>query len=172
MNDEHGIGITDVSSRISLEQNPPEESGNADDLGAARLGCVIDSKVPLSLRQSGFDCLEVWANHPNRIEPLYAAALLFFENNDVHLALLSAEFAMSIRVKPEMSKRWPLHVEATGWQLELLYARLLVRKGDVSDSMAHYASVLLRCDDAVRRTVRDEVLLASQHLQLCQVSAP
>jgi len=172
VNDEHGIGNTDVSSRISLKQSLPEASGNADDLGSARLGCVVDSKAPHSLRQSGFDCLEVWGNHPNHIEPLYAAALLFLENNDVHLALLSAEFAMSIRVKPEMSKRWPLHAEATGWQLELLYARLLVLKGDVSDAMAHYASVLLRCDDSVRHTVRDEVLLASQRLQLCQVSAP
>lgn len=172
MNDEHDTGITDVTSRISLEQNLPEASGGADDLGAAWLGRVIDSKVSLSLRQSGFDCLEVWENHPNHIEPLYAASLLFFENNDVHLALLSAEFAMSIRVKPETSKRWPLHAEATGWQLELLYARLLVRKGYVSDAMAHYASVLLRCDDSVRHTINDEVLLASQRLELCEVSVP
>lgn len=172
MNDEQGIGITDLSSSNYLKQNLPEASGNADDLGAAWLGRVIDSKVSLSLMQSGFDCLEVWGNHPNHIEPLYAAALLFFENNDVHLALLSAEFAMSIRVKPEMSKRWPLHAEATGWQLELLYARLLARKGDVSDAMAHYASVLLRCDDSARHTIRDEVLLASQRLQLCEVSVP
>jgi hypothetical protein len=170
--DKHDTGLTNVSGRTSLEQKLSEAAGDADDLGAARLGYAIDSKGSLSLRQSAFDCLEVWGDHPNHIEPLYAAALLFSENNDVHLALMTAEFAMSIRVKPQMSKRWPLHAESTGWQLELLYARLLVRKDCVADAMAHYGSVLLSCDDSVRHSIKEEVVLASRRLPLCEAFVP
>lgn len=171
MSDEQDTGFTNVSDQ-NLEQKRSEAAGDADDSGAARLGHAIDSRGLPSSRQSAFECLDVWADHPNHIEPLYAAALLFSENNDVHLALMSAEFAMSIRVKPEMSKRWPLHAEATGWQLELLYARLLVRKDCVSDAMAHYGSVLSSCDDSERQTIKEEVLLASRRLPLCGVFVP
>lgn len=172
MNDEHDFGAQDVQDLVSIEQKPAKVSREAEDQGAVRLGYAIDSKEYLSSRQSAFNCLEVWGDHPNHIEPLYAAALLFSENNDVHLALLAAEYAMSIRVRPQMYNRWPFQDEATGWQLELLYARLLVRKDCVADAMAYYGSVLSSCDDSVRETIKEEVLLASRRLPLCKAFVP
>lgn len=170
MSEEQDTGSTGVPCRIYLEQKLSDAAGDANDLGAARLGYAIDCKGSLTLRQSAFDCLEVWGDHPDHIEPLYAAALMFFENNDVHLALMAAEFAMSILVKPAISKRWPLHAESNGWQLELLYARLLVRKDRVSDAMAYFGSVLSSCEDSVRHSIKEEVLLASRRLPLCEVA--
>jgi hypothetical protein len=100
---------------------------------------------------------------------LYAAALLFLENNDVDLALLAAEFAMSIVAKPSTSIRWPFHTESNGWQLELLYAQILVRKDRVEDAMAYYGSVLSSCDDSARHTITEEVVLVSRRLPLCEI---
>ena len=170
MNDELGFGALDVHEHVSVGQERSEVSREADDQGAVRLGYAIESKEYLSLRQSAFHCLEVWGDYPNHIEPLYAAALLFSENNDVHLALLAAEYAMSIRVRPQLFNRWPFQDESTGWQLELLYARLLVRKDCVADAMAHYGSVLSSCEDSARETIKEEVLLASRRLPLCKAS--
>lgn len=172
MNDIDDFGALDVRDHVSIGQKPSEISREADDQGAVRLGYAIESKEYLSLRQAAFNCLEVWGDHPNHIEPLYAAALLFSENNDVHLALMAAEYAMSIRVRPQMYNRWPFQDESSGWQLELLYARLLVRKECVADAMAHYGSVLLSCEDSARPTIKEEVLLASRRLPLCKVSVP
>ena len=166
MSIELGAGSTNASGN-SLEQKLSEAAADEDALGAARLRYVLDSKGSLSLRQSAFDCLEVWGDHPHHIEPLYSAGLLFFENDDVNLALMAVEFAMSILVKTPQSKLWPYHAESVGWQLDLLYARLLVRKDRVSEAMAYYGPVLARCDDSVRLTIKNEVMLASQRLPLC-----
>ena len=168
MNDEHDFDALAVQDNVSIGQNSTEVSREADDQGAIRLGYAFDSKEYLSLRQSAFNCLEVWGDHPNHIEPLYAAAILFAENNDVHLALMAAEYAMSIRVRPQIYNRWPFQDESTGWQLELLYARLLVRNDCVADAMAHYGSVLSSCEDSARQTIKEEVLLASRRLPLCK----
>jgi hypothetical protein len=171
VSNDYETDFANESDDILVEQRLLEAAGNADDLGAARLRYVLDSKGSLSLRQSAFDCLELWGEYPHRIEPLYAAGMLFFENDDVHLALMAIEFAMTILVKPPQSKLWPYHAETAGWQLDLLYARLLVRKDRVSEAMAYYGSVLAGCDDSVRHTVKNEVMLVSQRLQLCEVTA-
>ncbi len=169
MSDEPGTGVSQASGHFALEKKLSEAGASEDALGAARLRYVLDSKGTLSLRQSAFDCLEVWGDHPHQVEPLYAAGLLFFENDDVLLALMAVEFAMTILVKSPRSKLWPYYAESVGWQLELLYARLLVRKDRVSEAMAYYGPVLVRCDDAVRPTIQSEVMVASQRLQLCTV---
>ena len=169
MSNENGTGSLNVPDHFSLEQGLSEAAGDADDLGSARLKYVLDSKGSLSLRQSAFDCLEVWEDHPSHLEPLYAAALLFLENNDVDLALLAAEFAMSIVARPSTSIRWPFHTESNGWQLELLYAQILVRKDRVEDAMAYYGSVLSSCDDSARHTITEEVVLVSRRLPLCEI---
>jgi hypothetical protein len=169
VSDDSGTGVSQVSGRLAFEKKLSEAAADEDALGAARLRYVLDSIGSLSLRQTAFDCLEVWGDHPHHIEPLYAAGLLFFENDDVHLALMAVEFAMTILVKSPQSKLWPYHAESVGWQLDLLYARLLVRKDRVSEAMAYYGPVLVRCDDAVRHTIKSEVMLASQRLHLCNV---
>ena len=169
MSDEPDTGVSQALGHLALEKKLSEAGANEDALGAARLRYVLDSKGTLSLRQSAFDCLEVWGDHPHQVEPLYAAGLLFFENDDVHLALMAVEFAMTILVKSPRSTLWPYYAESVGWQLDLLYARLLVRKDRVSEAMAYYGPVLMRCDDAVRPTIKSEVMVASQRLQLCTV---
>lgn len=171
MSNNDDTDLPNVSDDISVEQRLLEAAGNADDLGAVRLMHAIDSKGSLSLRQSAFDCLEVWAEYPHHVEPLYAAGMLFFENDDVDLALMAIEFAMTILVKTPQSKLWPYHAESSGWRLDLLYARLLVRKDRASEAMAYYGSVLAGCDDSVRHTVKYEVMSASHRLQLCEVTA-
>lgn len=171
MIDEPDTNLTNVSDSESLEQRLTSARGDMNVLGAEQLQCVINSKGALSLRQSAFDCLEIWESYPNRVEPLYAAAQILFECKDTHLALMVAEFAMTIRVRTDTTSLWPLHHESTGWNFELLYARLLVDKDRVQEAMAHYGSVLMNCDDSVRRKIADEVVIASQRLALCEVVA-
>ena len=170
MSDEHDTEFTNVSNEISIERRLSEAAGSAEELGAARLRFAIDSKGSLSLRQSAFDCLEIWVDHPNHIEPLYSAAFMFLENNDVDLALMAAEFAMTMQDIPQSSMNWPMHEESNSWHLEVLYARILVRKDRVEEAMAYYGSVLSNCEDSVRHTIREEVVLASHRLPLCEVN--
>lgn len=144
-------------------------AANSDGLASAQLARIITANSQGSGRQSAFDCLELWGDHPDHVEPLYAAASLFYESGNVHLGLMVLEYATTMRVRPQGNSSWPLHEEATGWQMDLLYARLLVQADRTAEAMAYYGSVLVNCGDALRPQITDEVTSAAQKLPLVDV---
>ncbi len=155
--------------RLSFEKRLVATAGDADALGATLLTRILDSCVESTLVQSAFDCLELWESFPSHVEPLYAAASLFFEAHRFNLALLAAEFALTIPVMPATSFEWPFESEATGWKMELLYARSLVKTNRAVDAMTHYASVLSSCPHDMRSGISNEVAIASRQLPLCEI---
>jgi hypothetical protein len=142
----------------SFEKRLSGAAADHDALGAERLVLILEQSSE-GFRQAAFDCLELWGGHPGRIEALYAAALMFYECND----------ATTMRARPSTGTQWPFHREATGWHLDLLYARLLVLVGRIAEAMAHYGTVLSKCDSVVRKDLVDEVMNASKGLDLAVV---
>lgn len=169
MSGQYATSAINKIGQESLERRLACAATDADALGAVQLANILESKNDFSLTQSAFDCLELWGNHPNHIEPIYAAASIFYEGRNIHLGLMASEYAMAMRATPANRNNWPLHKEATGWQLELLYARLLVLTDRVHEAMAHFGSVLVACDEIKRREVSEEVVVASQRLSLCEL---
>jgi len=158
-----------MTKRAPSEQQLAAAAIDSDSFGAAQLAHILNANDQGSWRQSAFDCLELWGSHPNHIEPLYAAATLLYKSGDVHLGLMVAEYATTMRERPRGNSPWPLHDEATGWRMDLLYARLLVKVGRVAEAMAHYGSVLANCEVASRRELADEVASIARQLPLCDV---
>lgn len=158
-----------MTDKANSERNLTVAAIDAGALGAAQLAHILHSNSPESSRQSAFDCLELWGAHHDHIEPLYAAAMLLYQSGNDHLGLMVAEYATTMRRRPPSNPKWPLHDEATGWQMELLYARLLVRVGRVSEAMAHYGSVLANCGASARPALADEVASVARQLPLCDV---
>lgn len=152
----------------SFEKRLSGAAADHDALGAERLVLILEQSSE-GFRQAAFDCLELWGGHPGRIEALYAAALMFYECNELYLGLLAAEYATTMRARPSTGTQWPFHREATGWHLDLLYARLLVLVGRIAEAMAHYGTVLSKCDSVVRKDLVDEVMNASKGLDLAVV---
>lgn len=158
-----------MTKRAPSEQQLAAAAIDSDSFGAVQLAHILNANSDESGRQSAFDCLELWGSHPDHIEPLYAAATLLYESGDVHLGLMVAEYATTMRERPRGNSPWPLHDEATGWRMDLLYARLLVKVGRVAEAMAHYGSVLARCEASLRRELADEVASIARQLPLCDV---
>lgn len=158
-----------MTQKVTSEEKLTAAASDSEAFGAARLAHILEANASESGKQSAFDCLELWASYPDRIEPLYAAALLLHQSGNAHLGLLVAEYATTMRLRPFGNTSWPLQDEAAGWQLDLLYARLLVLVGRVSEAMAHYGSVLSRCDLASRKQVAEEVSEVARQLPLCDV---
>lgn len=158
-----------MTDKADSERSLTVAAVDAGALGAAQLAHILHANGPESSKQSAFDCLELWGAHPDRIEPLYAAATLLYQSGNDHLGVMVAEYATTMRRRPASIPAWPLHDEATGWQMDLLYARLLVRVGRVSEAMAHYGSVLANCGAASRKELADEVASVSRRLPLCDV---
>lgn len=158
-----------MSDKAPSEQQLVAAATDPDSFGAAQLAHILNANSAESGRQSAFDCLELWGNYPDHMEPLYAAANLFYESGNSHLGLMVAEYATTMRERPRGNAQWPLHDEATGWRLDLLYARLLVQVGRVAEAMAHYGSVLASCEVTMRRELADEVASVARRLPLCDV---
>lgn len=159
-----------MDSKGVSDQELSSSAVDPEAFGAAQLRLMLEVNRGHSPALTAFDCLELWGSYPNQPEPLYAASLLFLEADRPHLALLVVEFAMTLRAASS-DVCWPLRCEAAGWQMELLYARLLVTVGRVPEAMPHFGAVLLDCDDAIRREVAAEIAVAAQRLPLCELSA-
>jgi len=158
-----------MSDKALSEQQLVAAAIDPDAFGAAQLAHILNANSAESSHQSAFDCLELWGNYPDHIEPLFAAAKLLYERGNAHLGLMVAEYATTMRERPRGNAQWPLFEEATGWQLDLLYARLLVLVGRATEAMAHYGSVLAECGTALRRQLADEVASVARQLPLCDV---
>ncbi len=163
------MGIATVAKEVPSEQDLATSANDAEAFGGVQLARILSANDDESARQSAFDCLELWGTYPDHIEPLYAAARLLHQCGSTHLGLMVAEYATTMRARSTTGSPWPLSEEATGWQMDLLYARLLVTVGRVSEAMAFFGSVLSSCDPSTRRDVADEVAIAARQLELCRV---
>ena len=78
MSGQYATSAINKIGQESLERRLAYAATDADALGAVQLANILESKNDFSLTQSAFDCLELWGNHPNHIEPIYAAASIFY----------------------------------------------------------------------------------------------